>query len=404
MKKKNIIKGLLLAAFCIIAYSCGELDYANKEYYKQEAYIINSESTSATERQVTNMNLHTFVDTLKIINDSYDMDTIWDSKTYNDSIVFKVGIGGSQPATKDIEILVKFDQEQIDDYNTLKNLKCYIPDPSVYTTNVAFDSSKDGFPIIVPKGSSSASLIFVFKVPRDDHKKPNKALLNYAIPLKIASVSGEVVISREFSTFMAAQFATNVKRAVNWSGYPIPSIPPGRYYSVKLKSNPAENTDKITGVHYVWKYVLPLEDPNTPADKKDPSLAGKYMVFGTAIWSWSYWGYHSAGWMWNELVLNDEVAGTYDLKIIKAGDANFPAATFSLVTSGSSDSKYDPKLKQITLHYSNVINQDYNDVLTYVGPPVLDVAKGVDVPGWNPQSWAQLKAKGYKYWVPEDPK
>ena len=108
--------------------------------------------------------------------------------------------------------------------------------------------------------------------------------------------------------------------------------------------------------------------------------------------------------MWNLLELNDEVAGTYTLKPILQGDVNFPAPTFTYgsIQGSTEDSKYDPKLKQVTLHYLNVINQEYNDVLTYVGEPVLDVCQEGDVASYMPRSWAELKSKGYKYWVPED--
>jgi len=402
--KRSFFTICLLAFLVSFLFSCGELDYADREYYKQEVYIINSESTSATEREIVNIQMHTFVDTLKILNDAYDMDTIWDTNTYESSVVFKVGIGGSQFAQTDIEVLVAFDQEQINDYNILNNLECRLPDEEDYTTNVAFDSQKGGFPVVIKKGTASSSLIFTFKLVRDDKKNPCAKFLNYAIPLKIVGVSEDLEISRQYNKFMVAQFTTDISRTVNWSGYPIPSIPPGRYCSVRLQGNAAENTDKQTGTHFVWKYILPLEDPNTPEEEKDPTLKGEYMVFGTGIWSWSYWGYHDAGWMWNLLELNDEVAGTYTLKPILQGDVNFPAPTFTYgsIQGSTEDSKYDPKLKQVTLHYLNVINQEYNDVLTYVGEPVLDVCQEGDVASYMPRSWAELKSKGYKYWVPED--
>lgn len=169
--KRSFFTICLLAILVSFLFSCGELDYADREYYKQEVYIINSESTSATEREIVNIQMHTFVDTLKILNDAYDMDTIWDTNTYESSVVFKVGIGGSQFAQTDIEVLVAFDQEQINDYNILNNLECRLPDEEDYTTNVAFDSQKGGFPVVIKKGTASSSLIFTFKLVRDDKKE-----------------------------------------------------------------------------------------------------------------------------------------------------------------------------------------------------------------------------------------
>ena len=403
MKKIDVKRLVLFSLLAVGCYACGKLDYQDREYYKQTAFIISSESTSATERNVANLNLYTFTDTLKVKNDAYDMDTIWDEKTYQSSIVFKVGIGGSQPAKQDIEIVVDYDQEQIDDYNTLKHLKCKLPDQSVYKTNVKYDKSKGGFPIIINKGTASSSLIFIFDVPRSDKKKPCANYINYAIALKIVSASDGIETNRQYNKFMAAQFTADVTRTVNWSGFPIPKVPAGRYFSVRLKGNGAENTDSKQQ-QFMWKYILPLEDPNTPDDKRDPQLAGKYMIFGTGVWSWSIYAYHGAGWMWSMLQLEDQVAGTYIQKPILAGDPNFPARTFDYgtVQKPTSGNKYDPKLKQLTVAYSNVIGQNYNDVLTYVGEPVLDVAFGKPAGDASPESWAQLKAKGYKYWVPKD--
>lgn len=402
--KKIILLNSIFVGLTLTMLSCGKLDYEDREYYKQEVYIINSESTSATEREIVNIQMHTFVDTLKIINDSYDTDTIWDMNSYESPVVFTIGMGGSQFAQSDVEVLVAFDQELIDDYNTLNNLECHLPDKSVYTTNIPYDEAKGGFPVIIKEGTSSSALVFTFKLERDDKEEPCADFMDYAIPLKIVSASDDVAISRQYNTFMVAQFTTDISRTVNWSGYPIPSIPPGRYHSVRLQGNAAENTDKRTQQQFVWKYILPLEDPDTPEDQKDPNLKGKYMVFGTGIWSWSYWAYHDAGWMWNLLELNDEVAGTYTLSPILQGDVNFPAPTFTYgsIQGVTEDSKYDPKLKQVTLHYLNVINQEYNDVLTYVGEPILDLCQEGDVAGFLPHSWAELKSKGYKYWVPED--
>ena len=402
MKHRNITNGLLFVLGAVLFFACGELDYADREYYKQEAYIISDLSTSSADREVTNVSACTYSDVLKILNDRYDLDTLWDNSVKEVKVMFKVGIGGSQPAKEDLEILVDFDQEQVDDYNVLNNLHCYIPSSELYTTNIPYDEAKGGFPVIIPEGSSSSKLEFTFMFERDSRTNPNQEAQNYAIPLKIKSVSGGVQISRQYSTFMTARLLADVTRTTDWSGYPFPSIPPGRYHSVRLQGNAAENT--IGGVHYMWKYVLPLEDPDTPEDKKDPSLQGKYMVFGTGIWSWSVFAYHSAGWMYNLLELTDETGGIYTMSPVLNGNNNFPFRTFSYATvqDATEDNKYDPKLKQLTIHYKNAIKLEYYDVLTYVGEPDLDVIPNQYQNTMRAKSWAELKAKGYKYWVPED--
>lgn len=388
-----------ILSIAVLCAACGKLDYSEREYYKQEAYIIHSESTSATERELVNISVATYSDTLRVINDSYDVDTLWDISSKVCKQLFKVGIGGSQPAGEDIEILIDFDQELVDDYNTLNDLECYIPSSDKYTTNIPYDEVKGGFPVIIPKGESSAKLEFSFVFDRDTKANPNLKERDYAIPLKIKSASGGVEISRLYNTFLVTGFVTNVTRATDWSGYPVPSVPAGRYHSVRLQGNQAENYKD--GVHYMWKYVLPLEDPDTPEDKRDPSLHGKYMIFGTGLWSWTVFAYHWAGWMWNLLELTDEVGGVYTMSPILEGNNLFPFYTFkySTVQDATEDNHYDPKLKQLTLHYKNVIGSEYNDVLTYLGPPILDVWSAGS---GTPKSWAELKAKGYQFWLPED--
>lgn len=117
---KTYLSYITIFTLTLITAACGKLDYENKEFYKQEVYIINSESTSATEREITGVQAYTFVDTLKIINDSYDTDTLVDYKVGTANIIFKIGIGGSLSAHEDLEILIDFDEEAVKDYNISK--------------------------------------------------------------------------------------------------------------------------------------------------------------------------------------------------------------------------------------------------------------------------------------------
>lgn len=379
---------LFLSITSILLTSCGKLDYETTEFYKQEVYIINSESTSATEREITGIDAYTFVDTLKIINDSYDTDTLKDFNTGKASVIFKIGIGGSLPAVEDMEIIVGFDQEAVDDYNISKNTDRYIPDPASYTTNVAYSNEKKGFPVIIKKGTASSSLIFSIPIEREKMK----TYTDFAFALKITHV-GEAILSRQYNNFMVSELNVNIVRSVDWSGFPIPKIPTGRYLSARLLGNGAENIP-ADGRHRKYKFITPLG--NTP------ELEGKYMIWGTGVWSFEVFGFHGSGWMYNLFTLNDQVAGTYTLEPILAGNSNFPSGTFaySTVQKTSEDNKYDPKTKTLTINYKNVIGQDYTDVLTFESEDLaLDPLKGNSS---APQSWAQVKSKGFKYWVPED--
>jgi len=367
---------------------CGKLDYETKEFYKQEVYIISSESTSAAERELSGIQAYTFVDTLKILNDSYDVDTLRDYNLGHTSIIFKVGIGGSLSAVEDMEILVDFDEEMINDYNITKNTNYYLPDPSLYTTNIPYDNVKKGFPVFIKKGTSSSSLVFAIPISREDMD----TYKDFAFSLKIAD-TGKATLSRLYHNFLVSELIVNVDRTVDWSGFPIPKIPTGRYLSVQLSGNAAENT-AADGRHRRYKYITPLGDT--------PELEGQYMIWGTSSWSFEVFGFHGSGWMYNKLSLNDMVAGTYTLDPILQGDTNFPSHTFSYgtVQKSSEDNKYDPRLKTLVLHYKNVIGMDYTDVLTFESEDLtLDV---VLTGGVAPQSWNQVRSKGYKYWLPID--
>ena len=385
---KTYLSYITIFTLTLITAACGKLDYENKEFYKQEVYIINSESTSAMEREITGVQAYTFVDTLKIINDSYDTDTLVDYKVGTANIIFKIGIGGSLSAHEDLEILIDFDEEAVKDYNISKNAERYIPDPSLYTTNIPYDQTRKGFPVVIKAGTASTSLTFQVPIERDKME----TYADFAFALKIKE-TGNATLSRQYYNFMVSELNVDLERVVDWSGFPIPEIPTGRYLSARLLGNGAENIP-ADGRHRKYKYITPLGDT--------PELKGKYIIWGTGVWSFEVFAYHGAGWMYNLFTLNDQVAGTYTIEPILAGNSDFPAQTFaySTVQGVTEDNKYDPKTKTLTIHYKNVIGQDYTDVLTFESEDLtLDPIKGNSI---SPQSWAQVKSKGYKYWLPED--
>lgn len=385
---KTYLSYITIFTLTLITAACGKLDYENKEFYKQEVYIINSESTSATEREITGVQAYTFVDTLKIINDSYDTDTLVDYKVGTANIIFKIGIGGSLSAHEDLEILIDFDEEAVKDYNISKNAERYIPDPSLYTTNIPYDQTRKGFPVVIKAGTASTSLTFQVPIERDKME----TYADFAFALKIKE-TGNATLSRQYYNFMVSELNVDLERVVDWSGFPIPEIPTGRYLSARLLGNGAENIP-ADGRHRKYKYITPLGDT--------PELKGKYIIWGTGVWSFEVFAYHGSGWMYNLFTLNDQVAGTYTIEPILAGNNDFPARTFaySTVQGVTEDNKYDPKTKTLTIHYKNVIGQDYTDVLTFESEDLtLDPIKGNSI---SPQSWAQVKSKGYKYWLPED--
>ena len=385
---KTYLSYITIFTLTLITAACGKLDYENKEFYKQEVYIINSESTSATEREITGVQAYTFVDTLKIINDSYDTDTLVDYKVGTANIIFKIGIGGSLSAHEDLEILIDFDEEAVKDYNISKNAERYIPDPSLYTTNIPYDQTRKGFPVVIKAGTASTSLTFQVPIERDKME----TYADFAFALKIKE-TGNATLSRQYYNFMVSELNVDLERVVDWSGFPIPEIPTGRYLSARLLGNGAENIP-ADGRHRKYKYITPLGDT--------PELKGKDIIWGTGVWSFEVFAYHGFGWMYNLFTLNDQVAGTYTIEPILAGNSDFPAQTFaySTVQGVTEDNKYDPKTKTLTIHYKNVIGQDYTDVLTFESEDLtLDPIKGNSI---SPQSWAQVKSKGYKYWLPED--
>ncbi len=278
---KTYLSYITIFTLTLITAACGKLDYENKEFYKQEVYIINSESTSATEREITGVQAYTFVDTLKIINDSYDTDTLVDYKVGTANIIFKIGIGGSLSAHEDLEILIDFDEEAVKDYNISKNAERYIPDPSLYTTNIPYDQTRKGFPVVIKAGTASTSLTFQVPIERDKME----TYADFAFALKIKE-TGNATLSRQYYNFMVSELNVDLERVVDWSGFPIPEIPTGRYLSARLLGNGAENIP-ADGRHRKYKYITPLGDT--------PELKGKYIIWGTGVWSFEVFAYHGFG-------------------------------------------------------------------------------------------------------------
>jgi len=386
LTNKCLVLFSILALLCCL--SCGKLDFENKEFYKKELYIISGESTSPTERIITDLKAYTFNDTLKILNDNYDVKLIEDLKDGQVDVKFKVGIGGSLSADKDILVKVVFDNEALSDFNIENNTAYYIPDPSLYKVNVPYDPVSKSFMVTIKKGTSSSALIFSVPVQRskmDTYK-------NFAFPLNIVK-SGETDLSRLYHNFMVANLIVDKDQIVNWSGFAIPQLPEGRYHSARLQGNAAENN--VNGVLYSYKYITRLS--NDPKDK------GQFMIWGTGVWSFEVFGLHSLGWMYNRLYLNNEVYGTYTMEPIPANNPKFPMSTFSYSTvqNSSFDNSYDPKTKTLTLHYKNIIGSDYTDVLTYIDGN-LDIR---DVDNWPaPHNWQHVRQSGYNYWLPIDGK
>lgn len=386
MKTQQIFTRLLVTIITISMSACGKLDYENKEFFKQEIYIISGESTAASERTITAVQAYTFKDTLKIKNDNYDVDLIEDKRNGTVDIKFKIGIGGSLVAEKDIPVKLMFDNENLADYNVENNTDYFIPDPDQYSINAPFDAVTKIFTVIIPKGSSSKSLIFTIPIKRKNIEHYAK----FAFPLKIIEGGN---IAKYYDKFMVGNLLIDIDKVVNWSGFPIPKLPEGRYHSARLQGNGAENT--VGGIHHTYKFITRLSN-----DKKDN---GQFIIWGTGVWSFEVFGIHGSGWMYNRLYLNNEVYGTYTMEPILQGDANFPAQTFSYATiqNNSINNSYDPKTKTLTLFYKNVIGSDYTDILTFIDEK-LDLRS----PNYGaaPENWQRIRQLGYKYWLPMDPK
>ncbi|MNK33459.1 hypothetical protein D3C87_519450 [compost metagenome] len=386
MKRQQFFTRFIVAVILFQQLGCGKLDYENKEFFKQEIYIVSGESTAASERVITAIQAYTFKDTLKIKNDNYDVDLIEDKRNGSVEVKFKVGIGGSLLADRDIPVQLMFDEEVLADYNTENNTKYFIPEVNEYEVNAAFDKVAKLFTVVIPKGSASKSLIFKIPIKREKIED----YLNYAFPLKIVN-GGE--IANYYNNFMVGNLVVDIDKVVNWSGFPIPELPEGRYHSARLQGNGAENT--VGGVHHTYKFITKLSH--------DQKNKGQFVIWGTGVWSFEVFGIHGSGWMYNKLFLNNEVYGTYTMEPVLQGDPNFPVRTFNYSTTQKSsiDNSYDPKTKTLTLHYKSVIGSDYTDILTYVDDK-LDIRN----PNASsaPQNWQRIRQLGYKYWLPIDPK
>jgi hypothetical protein len=379
------------------------LDYEDKEFWRQEVYIINSESTAPADRLVSNVSAYTFSDTLRIINDDYDTRLIEDYVPGVTSVKYKIGIGGSQPAHEDIIIKVGFDEEAVNDYNIERNDSLYIPDASLFTVNVPWDATEKAYTVTIPKGSSSAALIFTIPILREEIDK----YIRFAFPVKIVSCE-QAPLSRMYTAFMVASLVVSTEKITDWSGFPIPKLPEGRYHSQLLAGN-SEN--QSNGIRRAYKYITRRSD--------DPQYENMYVVWGTAVWSFENQGVHSMGWMYNTLELNDQVLGTYTMAPMVQG-ADWPLRTFTYnnnyIQNPSYNNKYDPKTKTLTLYYKNLPPSannlpgiDRTDILTYVGdeevygPEYTQWTWPRPVEGGNiVLNWEQVRSRGYNWWLPID--
>jgi hypothetical protein len=403
MMKNRIKKDSYLrqSAICLVGMtcmlcSCGTSDYEGREFWRQEVYIISSESTAASERLVSNVLVYTFYDTLRIINDDYDVELIEDFEPGVASVKYKIGIGGSQPAHEDISVKVAFDGEALNDYNIERNTEFYIPDASLFTVNVPWDAAAQAYTVVIPKGSASAALIFTIPVLRDRMDEYGK----YAFPVKIVGCE-QAPLSRQYTAFMLAGLMVVSENVADWSGFPIPKLPEGRYYSPLLAGN-SEN--QSNGIRRAYKYITRMGDT--------PELENKYVVWGTSVWSFENQGLHNSGWMYNTLELNDQMRGTYTLAPIVQG-ADWPSRTFTYTTVlqiATENSKYDPKTKTLTLYYKDVarVGNDQVDILTYMGDEEVygpnytqwtwpNTVGGGNYPVTN---WEQVRSRGFKWWLP----
>jgi hypothetical protein len=281
---KNLFISFILLS--IIFSACGNLDFQDKEVYMKEIYIINAEATSATDREVSNVEMHTFVDTFKMLNEQYDYVMRYDTQTVVKDIVFKVGIGGSLPAAEDIDVVVAFDETNLLDQNIINNKSCYIPERSKYSCNVKYDESKDGFIVTIPKGEASASIKFSIPIEKDNIDEYQY----YAFPLSVVSSNKDLPISRLYNNYLVYGLTVNKETTINWNGL-ASKIPTGKYESAQLKGNGAENTS-TNGYHHIYKYILPLDAPG------ENNYPDEYMVFGLSAWSWEVWG---LSWRWMDV-------------------------------------------------------------------------------------------------------
>ncbi len=380
---KKIISVFAIVSLILVFIGCDEENYQDKEYYKQEVYILNNLSTSSKTRSILNVDAYTYVDTLKVISVDYDTEFV---KVTNDTVYtlnFKVGIGGSLPAHEDVTVKLTWDTVLLEEANILGNSDLVLPDASLWTTNVDFDPVTKEFEVIIPKGRSVTALNINLKIIRDE----KDLYKNYAFPLKV--VSSNHPINKLYDNYLVSNFTISETQMTNFSGFDLPPIKMGRYHSPLLSGN-AENTG-TDGERLSDKFILPLGDA--------AEYEGKYMVFGWAIWSWEKFGFFSLGWMYTQLNLIDENSGQYELVPVIQGDALFPARTFNHSTQPETteDNFYDPFTKELKIVHRNAIGSEYIEILKYKNDDMTLKATGLPSGGKN---WEILRSKGYQYWLP----
>ncbi|MCL3779784.1 hypothetical protein EMN47_05200 [Prolixibacteraceae bacterium JC049] len=398
------LKIFLFIAFAVYTlYSCEKMDHETKEFYKNEVYIAFSESTSAAERQAMGANIYNYIDTFKILNEKYDRDTLFDQ---GDTIhlVFKVGTGGSLTPNFPYKVKLGFDQEMVNDYNTVNLTDLYIPDKSKFTTNADYNEADNTFEVTVHPDEASSVLYIHIPAKR----KQKDEIQKYAFPLKVLSNDANLPISRKFDSFFVGKMSLGIRYTTDWSGFPIPELPLGRYFSTACAANSAENTAPgKDGEAYVRssKFILKLSDK--------PEHKGMYLICGNASWAWEQHGFLSGtGWMYN-LVVQDENTGTFHLyPILDASgkgvvpahpDLIFPYRTFDYnsVQQPTDGNVFDMTAKKFFLHYKNVIGRDVYDVLTFIDND-FELDPGNRGTAVSPTHWGAFRDKGYKYWLPSD--
>ena len=382
---KTLIKISVILFFGIIVITiCKKNNCANNAFFGQEVYIVSSESASPAERTIANILAYTFVDTLIIVNDSYDIDTIFDYRTGNAQVKFKIGVGDSLAAGEDIHVTLAFDRKLIDDYNIEKNTDLFIPDPSLFTGNVPCDGRSGTFTVVIKKGESATDLIFNIPI----HRGMENEYARYAFPVKIISCQ-QAVLSRLYADFLIAGLTVGLKREINRSGFPVPKLPEGRYHSTCLQGNVPENVSS-DGLLRPHKFITRLDDI--------PGVETRYMIWGHGLCSFEVNGLHKFGWMYNILWLNDEVAGAYTMEPVQIGTKfSVPTFSYNTVQAVSENNSYDPKTKTLTLYYIDVDGQTCMDILTFLNNDFTIKQGDHDS---SPENWNQVRSRGYNFWLP----
>lgn len=399
---KYTIFGLIICILCGFM-SCEEMEHEEKEFYKNELYIAYAGTTSPSERQLMGENLYNYIDTFKILDEKYNRDTLFDS---GDTIhlVFKVGTGGSLTPDFPYKVKLGFDQDLVKDYNAVNLTSLFVPEKKYYTTNAEYNEQDNTFELEVQPDEASSVLYFHIPATR----AIEDSIENFAFPLKILSNDGGLPISRKYNSFFVGKMDLGIRYTTDWSGFPIPELPLGRYYSTACAANTSENTAPgKDGETYTRssKFILKLSDR--------PEHKGMYLICGNASWAWEQHGFLSGtGWMYN-LVVQDTITGTFTLHTMLDAsgkgvvpaypDLLFPFRTFSYgsVQKDTEGNVFDMTAKKFYLHYKNVIGNDVHDVLTYIDEDFeLDPGnRGTSV---SPTHWGAFKDRGYQYWLPCD--